>query len=209
MPTLDCETDRRGGLTLVECIVHNDTADRRRIRVENRLDGPVRAPPAGSLGPSWTDGAATCLLAPGERTALGYASPAPPRTPPVDLTHEVAEREPAHADETAAAPTVPAPRPPNAADRSAVDSPGREEPAAGADSLRPDGAGVALPPAVASWLDALERRVVALEDGRRDRPPGHATVVADGETLAALERRAAALRGRLRSARESSGEPGS
>jgi hypothetical protein len=203
MPTLECEVDRRGGLTLVECIVHNDTADRRRVRVTNRLDGPVRAPPAETLGPGWTDGTATCTLAPGERAALGYASPAPPRERPVELAHEVVERASGVADERGErvvegdegsgteAPTVPAPQP--SAERHAG-ADGAEE------TVRPDGAGVALPPAVAAWLSALERRVEALEDGRRDLSPGHATVVVDRETLAALERRAAELEGRLAAA---------
>jgi hypothetical protein len=196
MPTLECETDRRGGLTLVECTVHNDTTDRCRVRVENRLDGPVREPPAEALGPAWDGGAATCTLAAGERVALGYASHAPPREPPVELTHEVLERG---AGTTASAPdppTVPAPTPP---DHEGTD-PEVAVPAGG--SLCPDGAGVALPPAVAAWLGALERRVEAVEDGRRDPSPGHATVVVDRETLAALEHRAAALEARLAAARE-------
>lgn len=174
MPTLDCGTDRRDGLTLVECIVHNDTTDRRRIRVTNRLDGTVRAPPDG---PDWTDGAATCTLAPGERAALGYASPAPPREPPAELTDDVLGR--GEEAETAT--------------RSSDDGP-----------VRSDGAGVALPPAVAAWLSALETRVAAVENGT-DPSPGPATVVVDRETLAALEGRAADLGERLAAARERDG----
>lgn len=197
MPTLDCRTDRRGGLTLVECTVHNDTADRRRVRLENRLDGPIRAPPADDLGPAWTDGTATCLLAPGERAALGYASPAPPSERPVGLTHEVVERGGDGERAFSETPTVPAPRPPEERRDGAVDA---DEP------LRPDGAGIALPPAVAAWLSALEGRIEAIESGNRDRPTGHATVVVDRETLAALERRAGTLEERLAAVRAAGAE---
>jgi len=219
VPTLECEVDRRGGLTLVECIVHNDTADRRRVRLANRLDGPVRTPPADSPGPAWADGAATCLLAPGEHAALGYASPAPPCEQPVELTHHVVARAgdaddgPADGDD-AAGPTVPAPRPPDGAaaglaaegelepaDGPNADRATGDEPRSADEPVRPDGAGVALPPAIAAWLGALERRVAAVERGRRDRSPGHATVVVDRETLAALEARAAALNERLAAVR--------
>jgi len=207
MPTLDCDTDRRGGLTLVECTVHNDTPTRRRVRVENRLDGPVRAPPADALGPSWTDGTATCTLAPGERVALGYASPAPPRERPVAVEHEPVERGAADDGPASGAPTVPAPRAPDEAAEVDEDVPSDD---VGTDDgpLRPDGTGVALPPAVGAWLSALERRVEALEDGRRRCSPGHATVVVDRETLSALEQRAGALEGRLAAAREDAPNPG-
>jgi hypothetical protein len=203
MPTLDCDTDRRGGLTLVECTVHNDTPTRRRVRVENRLDGPVRAPPADPLGPSWTDGTATCTLAPGERVALGYASPAPPRERPVAVDHEVVGRGAADDRSVSGAPTVPAPRTPAEADDDVSGDGGDTD-----GPLRPDGTGVALPPAVGAWLSALERRVEAVEDGRRRCSPGHATVVVDRETLSALEQRARALEGRLAAAREDASDPG-
>ncbi|MFB6205411.1 MAG: hypothetical protein ABEJ05_02640 [Haloglomus sp.] len=197
MPTLDCQTDRRGGLTLVECTVHNDTSDRRCVRVTNRLDGPVRAPPAEALGPSWTDGTATCTLAPGERAALGYATPAPPREPPAELTHAVTDRGAGAAQSTVDGSVGPAPC-----------SPARAAGEAGTDgAMRPDGAGIALPPAVGAWLSALERRVEAVEDGDCERSAGHATVVVDRETLAALERRAAALGERLATARAGAREP--
>lgn len=205
MPTLECEVDRRGGLTLVECTVHNDTPARRRIRVENRLDGPVRSAPDDALGPAWTDGTATCTLAPGERAALGYASPASPRERPVSLTHESVERGGAADGEVFEATTVPAPRPPGERDDTgagdSLQSDGTDDP------LRSDGTGVALPPAVAAWLSALERRVDAVETGRRDRSPGHATIVVDQETLAALERRAGALERRLAAVRADGPEP--
>lgn len=207
MPTLDCDIDRRGGLTLVECRVHNDMPTRCRIRVENRLDGPVRAPPADTLGPSWTDGTAACTLAPGERVALGYASPAPPRERPVAVDHEVVGRGTTDGGSMSGAPTVPAPRAPDEADEADEDVPS-DDAGTDDDPLRADGTGVALPPAVGAWLSALERRVEALEDGRRRCSPGHATVVVDRETLSALAQRAGALEGRLAAASEDASDPG-
>jgi hypothetical protein len=207
MPTLRCEVDRRGGVTLVECIVRNDTPTRRRVRVENRLDGPVRAPGGRTAPTGWTDGAATVTLAPGEACALGYASPAPPREPPVELAASTVARGDgtgatrAGGRRSDAPPEVPPPGP------DATDEALRET-ATDAGSLRPDGAGtgreaVPLPPAVAAWLSALEARVESLEDDAdTGAAPGHPTVVVDRETLTALERRAGALGDRLAAARD-------
>lgn len=166
MPTLSWTTDRRGGVTLVDLRIHNDTTDHRRIRVENRLDGPV---------PAAEEGAFTCRLAPGERCALEYATSTPPAEPLAEPPAELV--------------------------RSTVVGAGADA----TDPYRADGGStergsVALPPAVAAWLAAVERRVDATAAGNeRAERIGHATVIADRDTLAALERRAAAIRGRLAS----------
>jgi hypothetical protein len=206
MPTLRCEVDRRGGVTLVECIVRNDTPARRHVRVENCLDGPVRAPAGRTAPTGWTDGAASVTLAPGEACALGYASPAPPREPPVELAASTVARGDGtggtRVDERSDAPPEVPPPSPDALDAAVTGT------ATDAGSLRPDGAGTAreavpLPPAVAAWLSTLEARVEALEDDAdTGAAPGHPTVVVDRETLTALERRAGALGDRLAAARD-------
>ena len=84
MVTLDWDLDRADGVTFVRAYV---TARRaRRVRVENRLDGPVWPPRRrGQPAAGWEDGGFEGVTAPGERLVGGYATPAPPREPPVEL----------------------------------------------------------------------------------------------------------------------------
>lgn len=71
-------------VALVEVSVHNPTAVDRRVRVENRLDGPTLPPRTGGVPEAgWdADGYAGVVPA-GERLRLGFASPATPTEPPV------------------------------------------------------------------------------------------------------------------------------
>lgn len=78
--------ERDAGISLVCCRVHNDDAVRRRIRIENRLDGPVLPPRrAGVPEAGWDATGVTLRLAPDERRALGFAVPAQPIEPPVEV----------------------------------------------------------------------------------------------------------------------------
>ncbi|MFB6281937.1 MAG: hypothetical protein ABEH40_07960 [Haloferacaceae archaeon] len=71
-------------VALVEVSVHNPTAVDRRVRVENRLDGPTLPPRRGGVPErGWdADGYAGVVPA-GGTMRLGFASPAPPAEPPV------------------------------------------------------------------------------------------------------------------------------
>ncbi|MFC6890101.1 hypothetical protein [Halorubrum trueperi] len=83
--------DREGDASLVRCCVRNDEAVPRRVRIENRLDGPVLPPRrAGVPEPGWDATGVTMQLAPGDRRALGFAVPAPPEEPPVELREATA-----------------------------------------------------------------------------------------------------------------------
>jgi hypothetical protein len=84
MVTLDWETERTDGVTLVRLYV---TAEcRQRVRVENRLDGPVWPPRCeGQPAAGWDDGAFEGVVTPEDRLVAGYATPAPPTDPPVEL----------------------------------------------------------------------------------------------------------------------------
>ena len=76
--------ERDGGVSLVRCRVHNDSAVPRRVRVESRLDGPVFPPRrAGVPEAGWDDAGVTLRLEADERRAIGFAVPAPPVEPPV------------------------------------------------------------------------------------------------------------------------------
>ncbi len=78
--------DRDAGASFVSCRVHNDGAVRRRIRIENRLDGPVLPPRrAGVPEAGWDATGVTLRLAPDERRSVGFAVPAQPVEPPVEL----------------------------------------------------------------------------------------------------------------------------
>jgi hypothetical protein len=84
MVTLDWETDRTDGVTLVRLYVTAE--DRRRVRVENRLDGPVWPPrEEGQPAAGWDDDAFEGVVTPDHRLVAGYATPAPPTEPPAEV----------------------------------------------------------------------------------------------------------------------------
>lgn len=83
---LSWSIDREGGVSLVRCRLHNDEAVRRRVRVRSRLDGPVFPPRRGGVPEAgWDADGVTVRLAADERRALGFASPASPSEPPVEM----------------------------------------------------------------------------------------------------------------------------
>jgi hypothetical protein len=98
MVTLDWDLDRTDGVTLVRAYV---TAERpRRVRVANRLDGPVWPPRRrGQPAPGWDDDEFEGVVTPGDRLVVGYATPAPPDDPPVAVVgNEPATESEAGAD---------------------------------------------------------------------------------------------------------------
>lgn len=74
-----------GDLTMVELLVtsgHSPT----RVRIENRLDGPVWPPRRRGVPASgWDAEGVTCTVAADETRGLGYASPAPAVEPPAEI----------------------------------------------------------------------------------------------------------------------------
>ncbi|WP_178918304.1 hypothetical protein [Natronomonas gomsonensis] len=83
MPTLRVESTRVDGVTFVEVLV---TADRpHRIRIESRLDGPVFPPRSeGTPADGWNERGVTRTVDTGT-TPLGFATPARPERPVVEL----------------------------------------------------------------------------------------------------------------------------
>lgn len=84
-PALAWQVDRHpdAGVTLVELVIESDR--RRRVRVESLLAGPVWPPRRdGRPLEGWDDRGVTLTVDPG-RTPLGFASPAPPTSPPATL----------------------------------------------------------------------------------------------------------------------------
>lgn len=87
MVTLDWETERTDGVTLVRLYVTSEY--RRRVRVENRLDGPVWPPRReGQPAAGWDGDAFEGVVTPADRLVVGYASPAPPADPPAEVVSE-------------------------------------------------------------------------------------------------------------------------
>ncbi|PSQ00896.1 hypothetical protein BRC94_04960 [Halobacteriales archaeon QS_5_70_17] len=239
----DWTTARAGDATLVSVVLRVDRP--RRVRVTNELDGPVWPPRRrGAPAAGWDETGFEGRVE--KRRALGYATPAAPGEPPVDVewlgpADDAPERGTDRADVPSVDPTADGvvralgdPRPP----RDAVPSPGSSEGEPGAPGPtgpaadRPDGGGAdraADPAGDASTaggsdprfgsesLDAIEERVGRAEAlAGADTLPAATAAVEDAGGLAAvrelaarldddaaalarIERRARALRERVRS----------
>lgn len=86
MIELSCVVERQGETSLVELLVVNETSHPRRVRVANRLDGPVWPPrKRGAPDVGWDDGGFEGVVDPGERVGLGYACPGAPTEPPAEI----------------------------------------------------------------------------------------------------------------------------
>ncbi|WP_158058230.1 DUF7857 domain-containing protein [Halorussus halophilus] len=86
MVNLDWRVETSEGVTLAELLVRNSASVARRVRIGNRLDGPVWPPRhEGVSEAGWDDGGFEGVVPAGERLALGYASPAPAAEPPAEV----------------------------------------------------------------------------------------------------------------------------
>ncbi|SNR49051.1 DUF7857 domain-containing protein [Halorubrum vacuolatum] len=105
--------DRVDGITLVRCRVRNDRSVPRRVRIESRLDGPVLPPRRRGVPENgWDESGVTLRLEPGERRALGFASPAEPTDPPVTVSETEPTTEDREADACEAVRRLETHRPP-------------------------------------------------------------------------------------------------
>ncbi|PSQ02038.1 hypothetical protein BRC92_09640 [Halobacteriales archaeon QS_4_69_31] len=85
MVTLDWDIERTDGVTLVRVYVTADWP--RRVRVENRLDGPVWPPRRrGRPAAGWDDGGFEGIVTPENRLVAGYATPGLAGTDPGRLS---------------------------------------------------------------------------------------------------------------------------
>lgn len=83
MVSLDWDVKRQGGVTLVELVVHSEVGAR--VRLDSNL-APVWPPRVqGVPAAGWSESGFEGTVAAGSRLVLGYASPAEPVDPPVDL----------------------------------------------------------------------------------------------------------------------------
>jgi hypothetical protein len=179
MVTFASECTTREGVTLVTAAL-TDVAAPTRVTLANRLDGPVWPPRREGLPAcGWTDTGFEAVVGPG-RHAFGYASPAPPVDPAVELVEAtpVPDAEPtSDVEQTpeAVCRDLGDPSPPADALPPAVqsgDETGRE-PADAGDTVRD------LPDPVAEFFEAAERRI------RRAEALAESGTSTETETLAA------------------------
>ena len=201
-------------MSLVRCRLRNGDAGPRRVRIESRFDAPVLPPRrAGVPVDGWDADGVTLRIGPEERHGFGFAVPARPVEPPV----EIAEIDPVGPDEPAggvvgssddepgesavatALRDLGDHRPPRAAvDGERVTGEDNED----CDADEPESAG---PDAVDDWFAAVEARVDRAEQ-LTDADVATATdAVADAggvDALADLDERVAADAERLRAVSE-------
>ena len=95
---LSWTVDRAGDASLVRCRLRNDDAVPRRVRVESEFDAPVLPPRrAGVPADGWDANGVTLRVGRDERRGFGFATPAPPVDPPVEIA-DVEPIEPTASD---------------------------------------------------------------------------------------------------------------
>lgn len=83
---LDWTQQSAAGVSLVTARLRNERATDRRVRLGNRLDGPVLPPRRNGVPEAgWDRDGVTTVVPADESVALGYACPAPASTPPVAI----------------------------------------------------------------------------------------------------------------------------
>lgn len=180
MVTVDATARGCDGISLVTAILDGGPVPTR-VTVRNRLDGPVWPPRRmGEPLAGWDETGYEAVVPADERVALGYACPAPPANPPLEIVD--AERASTDHEENLASPSavlrgLGSPAPPR--DAVPLPAPGGEEtendqerPAgadrSGRESDRSDGTPVRRRDSAAHDVDAT-RKVAGREHD--DRPP--------------------------------------
>ncbi|MFB6268059.1 MAG: hypothetical protein ABEI31_10400 [Halodesulfurarchaeum sp.] len=111
---LHTKTWRRGGITLVSATVRNPRSEPVRVRIVDRLGGPVW-PPRGRGHPElgWDESGFEGRVGGADSLAIGYATPAPPSDPVAEIEEleQLGEREPSPEPEAILA-SFDDPRPP-------------------------------------------------------------------------------------------------
>lgn len=85
MVHLDCEHHRHEGVTFVSATVTNDRSTPQTVVLESRLDGPTWPSRTDGSALEWRDDRWIGTVAPDSCRGVGFASPTPPVTPPLEL----------------------------------------------------------------------------------------------------------------------------
>lgn len=99
MVELDTSVERTDGVTLVRATVTNTRGTPQMVRVESQLDGPTWPPRReGFTAPEWDGNCWERGIMPGQCLGFGFASPAEPVDPPLEIVE--VERTPPEAFQT-------------------------------------------------------------------------------------------------------------
>lgn len=85
---VDIEMDcwQESGVTLVQATVTNTRTTAQTVRLESQLSGPTWPPKRnGREIPEWSGDTWEAVVKPGRSRGLGFASPAPPKTQPLEI----------------------------------------------------------------------------------------------------------------------------
>lgn len=163
MVSLTCSAEARNGVTLVTARLDGGGVAQR-VRLVNRLDGPVWPPKRDGVPEAGWDGERFETLVPAETTvAVGYASPAPPTDSPLAIVDRATVAGETHEESVTPASALRDlgdPLPPRDAVPIPLDEP--TESSDCVDSQLDPCSGVGPPDAV-RWLDAVEERIEMAE----------------------------------------------
>lgn len=85
MVEVETNAERRGGVTYVTAIVTNTRLTPQAVCLESRLDGPTWPPRRTITDLAWEDKTAEMTIDAGRSRGIGFASPAPPTDPLIDV----------------------------------------------------------------------------------------------------------------------------
>lgn len=86
MVTVETNVDRTSGITTVRVTVTNTRSTPQTVRLQSLLDGPIWPPQRdGVVDPRWDDDGWEATVRPSRCRGVGFASPAPPTDPLVEV----------------------------------------------------------------------------------------------------------------------------
>jgi hypothetical protein len=86
MVEVETSVDQVDGVTVVRATVTNTRSTPQIVRLESQLDGPTWPPRRGAVSaPCWSDGVWERAIRPSRSIGVGFASPAEPVEPPLEL----------------------------------------------------------------------------------------------------------------------------
>lgn len=86
MVSVETETDRTDGVTLVRAVVTNPHGTAQRVRLRSRIDGPTWPPrPGGVIAPNWDGDIWEGTVRAGRQRGVGFATPGSPVDPAMEV----------------------------------------------------------------------------------------------------------------------------
>ena len=86
MVEVETNAERTRGVTRIAVVVTNTQSTPQTVRLRSLLDGPVWPPRRdGVVDPRWNDGVWETTVRPDRSRGIGFASPAPPVDPAVEV----------------------------------------------------------------------------------------------------------------------------